>query len=279
MLAVAVQAGWPALVPLAAAMSLAFNAAWHVGYFGRGHAVPAARGLHGGLPGLPRLAVRGGAAGCSPSWKTRPAPWLVSALVGPATFPLYDALWRELWGTALIGVVPVVMAAVSVAALYGITRILPDVRRMRTRPRRRLNYLALFAAVALGFVATAVPLQLDRQWITIGWALEAAAVWWLFGMLPHPGLKYFGLALFLAVGVRLLLNDEVLRYEPRGGPIVNWLLYTYGVPALCCFAGAVLPAAGRTAARARRRSTTCWPGTATHRVRSSASSACCWCSG
>jgi uncharacterized membrane protein len=43
--------------------------------------------------------------------------------------------------------------------------------------------------------------------------------------------------LFLAVGVRLLLNDEVLRYEPRGGPILNWLLYTYGVPAICCFAG------------------------------------------
>ena len=39
--------------------------------------------------------------------------------------------------------------------------------------------------------------------------------------------------------MRLLANPEVLRYQPRGRPIVNWLLYTYGVPALACFAGAV----------------------------------------
>ena len=31
---------------------------------------------------------------------------------------------------------------------------------------------------------------------------------------------------------------EVFRYKPRGLPIVNWLLYTYGVPAACCFLGA-----------------------------------------
>lgn len=104
--------------------------------------------------------------------------------------------------------------------------------------RRRLNRLALFAAVALGFVATAIPLQLERQWITVAWALEGAAVWWLFGRLSHPGLKYFGLALFVAVGARLLANPEVLRYEPRSWPILNWLLYTYAVPAAACLAGA-----------------------------------------
>ncbi len=87
-------------------------------------------------------------------------------------------------------------------------------------------------------MALAIPLQLDRQWITIGWALEAAAVWWLFTRLPHPGLRAFGAALFASVGARLLLNLEVLRYQERGAPIVNWLLYTYGVPALACFAGA-----------------------------------------
>jgi uncharacterized membrane protein len=108
------------------------------------------------------------------------------------------------------------------------------------RALARLRYLALFATVALGFLATAIPLQLDRQWITVGWALLAAAICWLFGRLPHPALKYVALALFAAVGVRLLANGEVLRYEERGLPIVNWLLYTYGVPALCAFAGAFL---------------------------------------
>ena len=44
---------------------------------------------------------------------------------------------------------------------------------------RREGRLALAAAAALGFVTVAIPLQLDREWITIGWALEAAAVAWL----------------------------------------------------------------------------------------------------
>jgi uncharacterized membrane protein len=127
----------------------------------------------------------------------------------------------------------------TVAALYGVSRqFVPGLDGDTDAASRRLNYLALYAAIALGFVAVAIPLQLDRQWITIGWALEAAAVWWLFGHLPHPGLKYFGLLLYAGVGVRLLANGEVLRYQPRGAPLVNWLLYTYGVPALACFAGA-----------------------------------------
>ena len=42
--------------------------------------------------------------------------------------------------------------------------------------------------IALGFVAAAISLQLEKQWLTIGLALEAAAVFWLFGLVPHPGL-------------------------------------------------------------------------------------------
>jgi Predicted membrane protein (DUF2339) len=238
LLFVAIQAAWTSLGPVAAAMSLLFNAAWHGAYFESSHAT-AAFVMYTAVY-IVFLVFPFAMARWRPSvWKTRPAPWLVSALIGPATFPFYYALWRELWGTAVIGVVPVVMAAVSVAALYGVTLYF-QTSADENEARRRLNYLALFAAITLGFIATAVPLQLERQWITIGWALEAAAVWWLFGMLPHPGLKYFGLALFLAVGARLLLNPEVLQYQPRGGPIVNWLLYTYGIPALCCFAGTYL---------------------------------------
>ena len=65
-------------------------------------------------------------------------------------------------------------------------------------------------------------------------------MFWLFGLVPHPGLKYLGLIFFGVVGARLIVNPEVLRYQPRGAPIVNWLLYTYGVPVLTTFAGAWL---------------------------------------
>ena len=141
------------------------------------------------------------------------------------------------WGKAWIGALPVGLAAVSVVALAAASRQLEGSRQ---DARLRLRHLAAFGAVALGFVTLAIPLQLDRQWITVGWALEALAVWWLFGRLPHPGLKYLGAGLLATVGVRLLVNPEVLRYQERGQPVFNWLLYTYGVPALCCFVGAAV---------------------------------------
>jgi uncharacterized membrane protein len=96
----------------------------------------------------------------------------------------------------------------------------------------RKSTLVWFCAVALGFVSVAIPLQLSREWITLGWALEALAVTLLWRRLDHPGLKYFALALVVAVTVRLVGNEAVLGYYPRPAwRIVNWLLYTYGVPA------------------------------------------------
>jgi uncharacterized membrane protein len=170
-------------------------------------------------------------------WHDRPSLWATSALALPAFFaPVHHAVVAA-WGKATIGALPLAMAAVSVAALALVARRFPAGTDARG-DALRLRYLALYASVALGFLALAVPLQLDRQWITVGWAVLAAAICWLYGRLPHAGLKTFAAVLFAAVGFRLVLNPEVFRYQPRGLPIVNWLLYTYGVPALCCFLGA-----------------------------------------
>jgi hypothetical protein len=172
-------------------------------------------------------------------WRNRPLPWLTSALSGVVFFyPMHQAI-VAVWGKAWIGALPVVLAAFTVAALAGVARLFAARAEDAPAQALRLRYLALFAAVALGFVALAIPLQLDRQWITIGWALEAAAVWWLYGRLPHRGLQVFGALLFAFVGVQLLVNaPAVVRYQTGGLRIFNWLLYTYGIPALCCFAGA-----------------------------------------
>jgi len=106
--------------------------------------------------------------------------------------------------------------------------------------RLRLRYLALFSAVALWFVAVAIPLQLDRQWITLGWAIEAMALCWLFGRLPHRGLPTFAGILYALVGVRLLFNPEILSYEERGLAFFNWILYTYGIATACGLIGQAL---------------------------------------
>jgi uncharacterized membrane protein len=102
--------------------------------------------------------------------------------------------------------------------------------------------MAWFAAVALGFLSVAIPLQLDKEWITIGWALEGVAVILLWRYLEHPGLKYFGLALLAAVTLRLIANPALLGYYPQTAwPVFNWLMYTYLVPAIALLgSGAVL---------------------------------------
>jgi uncharacterized membrane protein len=156
----------------------------------------------------------------------------VSALSGPAWFFSLRSLYTAAFGQDSIGVLPVALGALSLVVLSSASRssALPS--------ELRRSALVWHAAVALGFASVAIPLQLDKQWITIGWALESAAVLLLFRRLDHAGLKWFGLALALAVSVRLLANPAVLQYEARGGlPFLNWLLYTYWVPALALLAG------------------------------------------
>jgi len=121
----------------------------------------------------------------------------------------------------MVGALPVVEGTVMALLLRQLLRI-------EAPGERDLGRLALIAGTALAFVTVAIPLQLHRQWITIGWALEGAALAWLFRRIPHRGLLYSALALFGAVFVRLALNPEILVYEPRGAlRIVNWYLYAY----------------------------------------------------
>jgi uncharacterized membrane protein len=80
----------------------------------------------------------------------------------------------------------------------------------------------------------------------MGWALEGAALLWLFQRVPHPGLKLAGVGLLVVAFVRLALNPAVLAYHPRAAtPIFNWYLYAYGVVTVSLFAGARLLAPPR----------------------------------
>ena len=169
--------------------------------------------------------------------------WYASALAAPAWFLSLRALYSEALGDATIGLLPVALGALSLGAAVQAGRL------RQVGDPRRTSALAWYLAVALGFVTVAIPLQVDKEWITIGWALEGLAVTWLWRRLDHPGLKYFALALFAGVTVRLVANEAVLGYYPRPDwRIVNWLLYTYVVPA-----GAMLAAARVLAAHERDR--------------------------
>ena len=134
----------------------------------------------------------------------------------------------------VIGVLPVAQAVCLLGVLVRLLRVEPAAER---EPGR----LALVAGAALAFVTVAIPLQLDRQWITIGWALEGAALAWLYRRIPHRGLLAWSAALCVAVFIRLAVNPAVFEYHPRGAlPVWNWYLYTYLVSAVALFGAARL---------------------------------------
>jgi len=126
----------------------------------------------------------------------------------------------------MVGIVPVLIGAITTLHLRQLLRIEP-------KGQRDLGRLALVAGGALAFLTVAIPLQLRQQWITIGWALEGAAVAWLYTRIPHRGLLLAAVGLLGTVFVRLALNPSVFVYEPRGEMrIINWYLYTYVVAAV-----------------------------------------------
>lgn len=160
------------------------------------------------------------------AFRDRPWAWYAAALAGPAWFFPLRRLFVTSFGDGAIGLLPLALAVLSLAAFARCRRHwTPGDASGRSR-------LVWFAAVCLAFVSVAIPLQLEREWITVGWALEGLAVIALWRRLDHPGLKYFGLLLLAGASARLVLNPAVPGYYPASGwPVVNWLLYTYLVPA------------------------------------------------
>jgi uncharacterized membrane protein len=159
-------------------------------------------------------------------------PYL-AAVIGSGVFFgfAYDALVKMGY-KPYIGALPVVQAILMLVVLARLLQIERDLERLLSR-------LALVAAAVLGFLTLAIPLQLDKEWITLGWALEGAAVVWLFTRIPHRGLLLWGGALLGVAFVRLTLNPALFLYHPRSSTaIVNWYLYAYLVAAAAMFMAA-----------------------------------------
>jgi hypothetical protein len=165
--------------------------------------------------------------------KDRIIPWLVAALAGPVQFFLVYKIISAAYANPYMGLVPAAFAVPSMASLVRILRAFPAAAASRT------TAVALFGGVTLFFITMIFPIQLEREWITIGWALEGAALLWLLHRVPHEGLKYLGVALLLTSFIRLALNPAVFHYHPRTDtPILNWYLYAYGTVSACLFMGA-----------------------------------------
>ena len=170
----------------------------------------------------------------------RVVPWATAAMAGLPQFLLIHRLVTAAYPNHVMGLLPAAFAIPPLLSLIVVLKTIPAANPAR------MTQLAWFGGVALFFITLIFPIQFDRQWITIGWALEGAALLWLFHRVPHPGLRLTGTGLLVAAFVRLAFNPAVLEYHARSAtPILNWYLYAYGIVTFCLFAGARLLAPPR----------------------------------
>jgi uncharacterized membrane protein len=167
-------------------------------------------------------------------------PWATAAMAGPLQFFLVYRLVEHVYPNQMMGLLP------AGFALPGLLSLVIVLKRVPAESAARMSQLAWFGGVALFFITLIFPIQFENQWITIGWALEGAALLWLFHRVPHPGLRMVGFGLLVAAFVRLSVNPYVLSYHARAAtPIFNWYLYAYGIVTVCLFVGAALLAPPR----------------------------------
>jgi hypothetical protein len=160
--------------------------------------------------------------------------WIASALSGPLHFLLFYRSALTLGYAPHIGLLPVMWSLISLGALAQAARVIPD-------DDHRQGLVALFGAVSLFFITLIFPLQFEKQWITLGWALEGVALLWLHRRIPHPGLKIWALGLLTVAFARLAMNPAVFSYHPREPmKIFNWYFYAYGLVAMCQYIAARL---------------------------------------
>ncbi|MBP1625972.1 MAG: rane protein-like protein [Holophagaceae bacterium] len=169
-----------------------------------------------------------------PRARSERLPFLSAILASVVFFLFARPALMVLGCRDFIGGLPVIQALL-------LTPHLLDLLRLEPEGRRDLGRLAMVAGGILAFVTVAIPLQLEKQWITLGWALLGLALTWLYGRIPHKGLLAWTAGLMVAVFVRLVLNPSVFGYQVRSAvPIFNWYLYTYLVAAGCFFGAAWL---------------------------------------
>jgi len=157
----------------------------------------------------------------------------VAVFAAPLYFLPMRVLWLRAFGPEAQGLLPVGLSLFSLALAVSARRSMRTKNTPKGESQSRSGLIwALVAATS--FITVAIPMQLENEWVTIGWSLEAVVLLLLFRRFEHTGLKYLALALASAVFIRLVGNPYLLDYHLRGSlRVLNWLSYTYLVPFLC----------------------------------------------
>ena len=139
------------------------------------------------------------------SQKGEQLPWAVSAVSGALHFWLIYEIVFAVYPQLRNGLLP---ALFIIPYAFGVFYL---IKKQGVDPASGDARLAWQGGAALLFVSLIFPIQFDREWITLGWALEGLALILLFHKVPHRGLRLVGAGLLCVAFVRLAAKSRRAR--------------------------------------------------------------------
>jgi uncharacterized membrane protein len=158
----------------------------------------------------------------------RPLLWAgLSCLLPTAILAL--AYWRI---TALEVEFAWAIIGLALAGLYLYATFSLKARKNWPDAASNANLIGCFASAVLGALALAAAMIFREAWLTVALSALLPGCAWISLKLEAPVLRKTAFAIAGLILLRLLFNPAVLGYGLGPIPLVNWILYGYGIPAL-----------------------------------------------
>ncbi|MEZ2140705.1 DUF2339 domain-containing protein [Bradyrhizobium sp. DN5] len=132
--------------------------------------------------------------------------------------------------------IPFAILAVLLAAAFGAAT--ESLTRRETRPGIMIS-TALFATGTLGALALALTFALEKGWLTITLALMSLGTAWTSMQRPIPFLRWLAAIFAGIVTARIVYDPRIVGDAVGTTPILNWLLWGYGLPAASFWAASM----------------------------------------
>ncbi len=159
------------------------------------------------------------------------------ALFSVATSALYFLVaYGRLRGHA--GVPPWGLVSLALAGLHLIAA--ERVARHRATETDYRHALGVFSLGVTGFVALAVPLELEHNWMAVAWSSQLPAIAWVEQRLDIPWLRRSAWIFGALVLARLCPVPLIFQMPLGDTPIFNWILYGYGIPFIGFITAAII---------------------------------------
>ena len=153
----------------------------------------------------------------------RPGFW--AALSVASAFMHFLLCWYVMQGTGEGTSWGLISVGLAVPFLVGAERLV----RWRGSMAGATEALGFLAAGVAFFIAAAIPIELSREWVTVAYAIELAAVAAIAARLELRAMRLLCWPLLAVVVVRFVVNPEVLKYPLGVTPVFNWILWGYGI--------------------------------------------------